>query len=55
MPGLGGFSIGVNSVFLVGKRPILGGLIDVRIWVFAGIPENFFNQDSLKNFQSKSN
>jgi hypothetical protein len=45
MPGLGSFSIGVDSVFLVGKMPILGGLIDVRTWVFA--------RDSGKFFQSR--
>ena len=42
MPGLGVFPIGVNSVFLVGKRHILGGLIDVRTWIFARDSGNFF-------------
>jgi len=45
MPGLGGFLIGVNLVFLVEKRPILGCLIDIRTWVFA--------MDSGKFFQSR--
>ena len=54
MPGFGGFSIAVNLVFLSGKKPIFGGvLIDVRTWVLEGIPF-FFNQNSLKKFQSKS-
>ncbi len=45
MPGLGVFSIGVNSVFLVEKRPKLEGPIYVRTWVFA--------RDSGKIFQSR--
>ena len=55
MPGLGGFSIAVNSFFLGGKRPILGGSDRcTHLGFLGGFLEKFFNQDSLKNFQSKS-
>jgi len=50
MPGLGVFSIAVNSVLWVGKIPIFGGLIDHELMFFFKYFRKFFNHGSLKKF-----
>jgi len=39
MPGLGGFTIGVNSFFLREELAIFGGTFDAFAVIFQGLPE----------------